>query len=97
SSEGARAVGKGSAALAVLCLAASVAPSSAQEMRVDSIDLQEARAEALTFKGHHIAYTKKFDLSGLPAYRPSAPMRGVIRQWGSNYLADSPLQGYFEE
>lgn len=70
-------------------------PAVAQ--RIESIDLQNARAAALTTKGRKVAYTKHFDLSGLPAYTPSAPMRGVIRQWGSNYLKDSPLQGYFEE
>lgn len=64
---------------------------------MNSLDLQAARAEALKTKGWKRAYTKEFDLSGLPEYKPSVPMTGVIRQWGSNYLADSPLEGYFEE
>lgn len=65
--------------------------------RVDSIDLQQARADALRTKGFRRAYTREFDLSGLPQYRPAAPMKGTIRQWGSNYLKDSPLQGWLEE
>lgn len=80
------------AAWLVLC-----APAFAQDVPVNSIDLQKARADALKTKGYRVAYTHKFDLSGLPDYVPTAPMRGTIRQWGSNYLADSPLQGYFEE
>jgi len=71
------------------------APVKAGSM--NSLDLQAARADALKTKGWKRAYTHEFDLSGLPEYRPSAPMKGVIRQWGSNYLADSPLEGYFEE
>ncbi|MDB5694804.1 MAG: Phosphate transport system substrate-binding protein [Sphingomonas bacterium] len=63
---------------------------------MNSLDLQKARADALKTKGLRRAYTKAFDLSGLPEYRPSKPMKGLIRQWGSNYLADSPLEGYFE-
>lgn len=68
-----------------------------QDVPVSSLELQKARADALTTKGQRRAYTTVFDLSGLPEYRPSAPMKGVIRQWGSNYLADSPLEGYLEE
>jgi len=78
-------------------LLAFCACASAQDVPVNSIDLQKARAAALKTKGNRIAYTHRFDLSGLPEYVPSAPMSGTIRQWGSNYLADSPLQGYFEE
>lgn len=74
----------------------AASPAMAQDVAVASIDLQNARADALKTKGHRQAYTQTFDLSGLPDYKPSAPMKGVIRQWGSNYLADSPLQGYFE-
>lgn len=84
----------------LLTALAATAPSSAQssrdEVRVDSIDLQKARAAALKTKGFRQAYTRQFDLSGLPEYRPAAPLTGTIRQWGSNYLKDSPLQGYFE-
>lgn len=77
--------------------AALALPANAQDVPVASIDLQNARADALKTKGQRRAYTQEFDLSGLPEYKPSTPMKGVIRQWGSNYLADSPLEGYFEE
>lgn len=65
--------------------------------RVNSIDLQNARAAALKTKGLKPAYTKHFDLSALPEYKPTAKLSGTIRQWGSNYLRDSPLEAYFEE
>lgn len=73
-----------------------VFPVNAQEVRVDSIELQAARAEALKTKGFRKAYETTFDLSGLPDYEPQTQLSGVIRQWGSNYLADSPLEGYLE-
>lgn len=82
---------------AALIAVAAVATAAAQDVPVNSIDLQHARAEALKTKGLKPAYTRTFDLSGLPEYRPSTPMTGTIRQWGSNYLKDSPLQGYFED
>jgi len=80
---------------AALLLAYAMA-SPAQDVPVNSLDLQKARAQALESKGWKVAYTHRFDLSDLPEYQPSAPMHGTIRQWGSNYLADSPLQGWFE-
>ena len=75
---------------------ASTSVASAQDVPVNSIGLQKARSDALKTKGWQPAYTTKFDLSGLPEYRPTRHFRGIIRQWGSNYLADSPLEGYFE-
>lgn len=90
---------KQASVVAACALAAGMTmmPLAAQEGEVRSIDLQNARSAALQTKGYRVAYTHRFDLSGLPEYRPSAPLRGTIRQWGSNYLRDSPLQGYFEE
>lgn len=84
-------------ALALALAVSAGLPVLAQDVPVNSIDLQQARASALETKGRRVAYTRSFDLSGLPEYRPSAPMSGTIRLWGSNYIADSPLQGYFEE
>ena len=85
------------AALAMLWLAAVALADDPDAARVNSIDLQNARADALKSKGLKPAYTKRFDLSALPEYVPAAPMKGTIRQWGSNYLKDSPLEGWFEE
>ncbi len=82
--------------IAALLLLGWAGTASAQDVPVKSIGLQKARADALKTKGLKPAYTRKFDLSGLPEYRPSRRFSGTIRQWGSNYLADSPLEGYFE-
>ncbi|MES2289857.1 MAG: substrate-binding domain-containing protein [Pseudomonadota bacterium] len=87
---------------ALICLGAVLAASAAhgaqpKDGSQNSLDLQNARAEALKTKGMRRAYTKEFDLSGLPEYKPSAPMTGTIRQWGSNYLADSSLEKRFED
>jgi phosphate transport system substrate-binding protein len=84
-------------ALAVfLALVPALVCAAPPEQRINSIDLQNARSAALKTKGLKPAYSKRFDLSGLPEYKPTAKLSGTIRQWGSNYLKDSPLQGYFE-
>ncbi len=83
--------------LAIAVVPGALLAASAEQERINSIDLQNARSAALKTKGLKPAYTKQFDLSGLPEYKPGKPLNGTIRQWGSNYLKDSPLQGYFEE
>jgi phosphate transport system substrate-binding protein len=80
-----------------LALAAPCHAHSPKDGSQNSLDLQNARAEALKTKGQRRYYTRSFDLSGLPAFKPSAPMTGVIRQWGSNYLADSSLEQRLED
>lgn len=40
-------------------------------------------------------YTKKWDLSDLPAYKPRQQVSGTLRIWGSNYLKDGPLGEYW--
>lgn len=86
---------------ALALMAAIAAPAAAAPPALDgsqnSLDLQKARADALKTKGWRVAYTKQFDLSGLPHFQPSGPMSGTIRQWGSNYLADSSLEKRFED
>ena len=42
-------------------------------------------------------YTKKWDLSDLPHYKPKQQVQGTLRIWGSNYLKDGPLGGYWAE
>ena len=42
-------------------------------------------------------YTKKWDLTDLPAYVPGPAVSGTIRFWGSNYFADGQLGKYWEE
>jgi phosphate transport system substrate-binding protein len=85
--------------LAVTALLLTVTPAAAQvqDGSQNSLDLQKARADALKTKGMRVAYTHRFDLSGLPEYKPTEPLTGVIRQWGSNYLADSSLEKRFED
>ncbi len=63
----------------------------------DPLELQHARARGIQDKAHLVHYTKKFDLSGLPEYKPDGKLSGTIRQWGSNYLADSMLGRYLED
>lgn len=43
------------------------------------------------------AYTRKFDLSGLPEYVPQSKPTGVLRICGNNYIGDSPLGGWWKE
>ena len=40
-------------------------------------------------------YTKKWDLGDLPHYAPKRQLKGTLRIWGSNYLKDGPLGGYW--
>ena len=71
--------------------------ASSTGQSVDPLELQKARAEGLKQRAGKVYYTKKFDLSGLPEYRPAQTMSGTIRQWGSNYLADSTLEKSLED
>ena len=65
---------------------------------IDPLELQKARADGLKQRAARVYYSERFDLSALPAYKPATPsMSGAIRQWGSNYLADSMLETYLEE
>lgn len=41
-------------------------------------------------------YANRYDLSGIPEYRPAQQVSGTIRQWGSNYFADSGLMQTWE-
>ncbi len=43
------------------------------------------------------AYTKKFDLSGLPAYVPEEKVTGTLRVCGNNYVNDAPLGSYWKD
>src|ERR1700716_1659949 len=43
------------------------------------------------------AYTRKFDLSGLPDYVPEAKPKGTLRLCGNNYIGDSPLGGWWKD
>ncbi len=62
----------------------------------EGLDMQAARGTMVTKRGQLIAYTRRFDLSGLPAYRPRHQVSGTIRLWGSNYITDGMVGGYWE-
>lgn len=63
----------------------------------EGLDLQRARAKTMEERGKRAYYTKKWDLSDLPAYEPQQRVTGTIRLWGSNYIVDGNLGAYWEE
>jgi len=63
----------------------------------DGMAMQEARAKMMNDRGRRIAYTQTFDLSGLPDYQPRQKISGTIRLWGSNYITDGMVGGYWEK
>jgi phosphate transport system substrate-binding protein len=62
----------------------------------DGMAMQAARGRMMTVRGTKVAYTKKFDLSALPAYVPKQKVSGALRLWGSNYITDGYLGSYWE-
>lgn len=91
------AVALASAALS-LSLLLGPAPAAAQADQVaHGLALQAARARFVVAKAKKVFYTRRWDLSGLPVYRPRQQVSGTIRMWGSNYIADSNLGKYWEE
>jgi phosphate transport system substrate-binding protein len=54
---------------------------------------RRARMHAVAYSR---AYTRKFDLSGLPSYTPKSHPHGTIRLCGNNYIGDSPLGGWWQ-
>src|SRR5260370_861196 len=57
----------------------------------------EERRARMWAGAHAVAYTKKFDLSGLPHYVPEAKPKGLLRIYGNNYMGDAPLGGWWKE
>ncbi len=80
-----------------LC-AGMISLSQAQEPKesTEGLDMQAARAKMMSARGSKVAYTKKWDLSGLPKYQPKQKVSGTIRMWGSNYITDGFIGGYWE-
>src|SRR5260370_22335077 len=78
-----------------LSLLASCVRAQGQQS-TEGLDMQVAREKMMTVSGRKIDYTKKFDLSGLPKYQPTQKVSGTIRLWGSNYITDGFLGGYWE-
>jgi phosphate transport system substrate-binding protein len=74
-----------------------VGPSAESKQSTEGLAMQAARAQMMKVRGAKVAYTKNFDLSGLPAYQPARKVTGTIRLWGSNYIVDGSLGRYWEE
>ena len=80
-------------ALAAFALTTQVADAQIR----DPLKVQEGRQKKLQLRGSKRYYSEQWKLDDLPAYAPKQKVSGVIRQWGSNYFADSPLGKMWEE
>ncbi len=78
-----------------LLAAGSAATTQAAET-TDADTLSKARAIGTKSRAVKRYYTKEFELGGLPSYVPEQQVSGVIRQWGNNYIEDSPLVRVWE-
>lgn len=55
------------------------------------------RKARMSARASQPAYTKKFDLSGLPHYVPEDKPVGTLRIAGNNYVGDAPLGGWWKD
>ena len=78
----------------LLALSAATASIMAQER--NGLDVQKARSEHVSGRAKRVYYTRSWDLSHLPMYKPEQQVSGTIREWGSNYFQDSNLNNYWE-
>lgn len=76
------------------CAAQSQPNAESKKLPVGSAAERKARMAA---RASQPAYTKKFDLSGLPDYVPQEKPGGVLRIAGNNYVGDSPLGSLWKE
>jgi phosphate transport system substrate-binding protein len=83
------------AALLVFCSTIAFAADPTAPT-TDAAALSKARATGTKKRAERKFYTKEFDLSGLPEYKPEQHVVGTIRQWGNNYIKDSPLVEVWE-
>ena len=85
--------------IAVACLAVvagCIGPIARAQSRA-ALDVQKARENYVKTTGVKRSYTREWDLSGLPSYKPEGAVAGKIRIWGLNYLGDGYLAKYWEE
>jgi phosphate transport system substrate-binding protein len=85
-----------SLALAFAAGSTWVAAADAPASTTDAATLSKARATGTKTRAARKFYQPQFDLSGLPAYQPQQRVSGTIRQWGNNYIKDSPLVDVWE-
>ena len=83
--------------LSLLALFAAGGARAQADKPAEGLDLQRARSHFVEAKGKKVFYTKKWDLSDLPSYRPQQKVSGTIRMWGSNYIVDGNVGQYWEE
>src|SRR5438045_4234156 len=55
------------------------------------------RKARMSTRANAVAYTKKFDLSGLPHYVPEEKPTGKLRVYGNNYVGDAALGRWWKE
>jgi phosphate transport system substrate-binding protein len=72
-------------------------PTSVPAQQREGLDVQRGRAERIGARGAKTYYTKRWDLSDLPAYKPEQAVSGTLRIWGSGYYAEGLLGKYWEE
>jgi len=82
-------------AVSIAALSGTAAVAQEGKESTEGLDMQAARAKMMSARGAKTAYTRKFDLSGLPQYQPRQKVSGTIRIWGSNYITDGFLGGYW--
>jgi phosphate transport system substrate-binding protein len=78
----------------LLSLNAATVSIAAQER--NGLDVQKARTAHVSGRAKKAYYTRPWDLSDLPMYKPEQQVTGTIREWGSNYFQDSNLNDYWE-
>ena len=89
---------------ALFALSASVALAqmsekyqpNAESKKFPTGSSQERRARMHAIAANP-AYTRTFDLSGLPDYVPEGHPTGTLRICGNNYIGDSPLGGWWKD
>jgi phosphate transport system substrate-binding protein len=93
--------------LIAAALAALLAPLEAPAQSSQSMPTEESkrlppgstaeRTARMAARAAAPAYTKKFDLSGLPKYVPEGKPAGTLRLAGNNYVGDAPLAGWWRD
>ncbi len=78
------------------CAALAIAPLAVLSQSTEGLDMQNARNTMQTTRGHKVAYTKTWDLSGIPSYTPRKAVNGTIRMWGSDYITFGYLAQYWQ-
>lgn len=85
----------------VVAAGAALAQSSQSHPNEESkkypVGSAQERKARMAARAASRAYTKSFDLSGLPAYAPESHPSGTLRVCGNNYVNDAPLGRYWKE